>query len=459
MAVKIKIYTLGCKVNQYDSGKLARELAQTGFLLVNKNADIAIINSCAVTKTAMIKSGHMIKIARKENPRAKITLAGCWPKVYEIKNVDADFVAGGIKKLIKQINNQYLKRPETASPVNAGLAMTDRARYFIKIQDGCEQFCSYCIIPYARGKLKSREEGEIIIEIKQAVKAGYNEIVLSGIHLGLYQSVIPAYEPESRIQRGKQVSAAPATLCSQGGRGLRIPTTLKLWRTNKPAMTNYNCAPRNDNLVNLIKKIIKIKNLGRIRLSSIEITEVTDEMIKLMRESNKICKHLHIPLQSGSDKILKLMNRPYDAKYFAERIKQIRRAVPDIAITTDVIVGFPGETEKNFRDTEKFIKQIKFSRLHVFPFSAHVKTPAAKFPGQVQEKIKARRAKILRELSIKLAEDFKKKFKGKELEIVVEQIKQNKIIGKTEYYFDVEINREKIKNIKFKIGEVLIVKY
>jgi len=433
MVVKIKIYTLGCKVNQYDSGKLASELVQAGFMMAGKNADITIINSCAVTKTAMIKSGRMIKLAKKENPKAKIVLVGCWPKAGEIRKnmagVDLAVKTGDYKNLIKLICKQYRKQSEIASPVNARLAMTDKGRYFIKIQDGCEQYCSYCIIPYTRGKLKSRAEKEIICEIEQAVKAGYLEIVLSGIHLGLYRSVMP-----DLIRRPERMAA----------------------KINLDSRLRGNDST---NLAGLLKKIIKINGLGRARLSSIEATEVSDKLISLMAESKKICKHLHIPLQSGSDKILKLMNRPYDAEYFQNKIKQIRQAMPDIAITTDVIVGFPGETEKDFRDTEKFIKQIKFSRLHVFPFSAHGKTPAAKFPGQVEEKTKARRAKILRQLSVKLAEDYKKKFKGREMEIVVEQIKQGKMIGKTEYYFEVEVTRKKIKNKNLKVGEIVKVRY
>jgi len=406
-----KIYTLGCKVNQYDSGKLAAELKQAGLAMAAKNADIAIINSCAVTKTAMIKSGRMIKLARTENPKAKIVLAGCWPKTGEVqgqvKGVDLVLQAGDVESLIKQIFKQYQKQPEIASPlINSGLAMTARGRYFIKIQDGCEQYCSYCIIPYARGGLKSRGEREVVNEIKQAVKAGYQEIVLSGIHLGLY---------------GKESK------------------------------------PSNDNLVGLIIKIIKINGLGRVRLSSIEITEVKDELIGLIKKSRKICRHLHIPLQSGRDSVLKRMNRPYDTKYFINKIKQIRRAVPDIAISTDVIAGFPGEMEKDFKETVKFIKQIKFSRLHIFPFSAHEKTPAAKMPGQVAEKIKARRAKILRQLGVKLAEDYQNKVRGRALEIVVEQIKQGKIVGKTEYYFNVAVAGEKIKNKNLKIGEIVKV--
>jgi len=404
-----KIYTSGCKVNQYDSGKLVAELERAGLVAAAENADIAIINSCAVTQTAINKSRRMINKARKENPKAEIRLIGCWAKLKGEK----------IKKIIDQ-------------PTQAGLAMTGRSRYFIKIQDGCEQFCSYCIIPYVRGKLKSRPEAEVTAEIKQAVKAGYGEIVLSGIHLGLYGE----------------------------GKSLSLRATERSEAISGSSRLTRDCfvagAPRNDNLVILLKKLIKIKNLGRIRLSSIEITEVTDELIKLMMKSGKICRHLHIPLQSGSDKILKLMNRPYGSKYFAARIRQIRKQVPGIGISTDVITGFPGEGEEEFKETENFIRKIKFSRLHVFPFSPHAKLPAAKLPGQVKENIRLRRARELRKLGVKLAADYKNKFRGKTLEIAVEQIKSDKIIGKTEYYFNLEVRGRKLKNLK--IGQIVKVK-
>lgn len=417
--IKIKIYTLGCKVNQYDSGKLASELARAGFLIVDKNAGIAIINSCAITKTAMIKSARMVKLARKENPKAKIVLAGCWPKAEEIRGnmAGADSIIKGTD-VFKFLAKTKIKEIKSKKIILANQA--EHSRYFIKIQDGCEQFCSYCIIPYTRGKLKSRGEREVINEIKQAVKAGYGEIVLSGIHLGLYGK-------ESKLS----LRGAPVTKQS-----------LVKFRAREFAALPP--AARNDKLTALLKKLIKIKNLGRIRLSSIEITEVTDELINLMVKSKKICRHLHMPTQSGSDKILKLMNRPYDVKYFKNKVAKIKSKMPDIAISTDVIAGFPGETEKDFRATEKFIKLMKFSRLHVFPFSVHEKTPASKFSGQVEEKIKARRAGILRRLGVKLAEDYKKKFKGRELEVAIEQIKQDKIIGKTEYYFDIKAEKGQI---------------
>ncbi len=446
---KFKIYTLGCKVNQYDAGRLASTLIRTGFAVVNKNADLAIINSCTVTETAVKKCRRMIKLAKKENPGAKIALVGCWPRAGEVQEkvagVDLVLRDSDVNSLVKQIFNfprSYVRDKQFSPKLRSGqaifkqfnnfsifktnkchnLAMTDRARYFIKIQDGCEQYCSYCIVPYVRGKMTSRPKREVIDEIKEAVEAGYREVVLSGIHLGLY---------------GKEVRSKKLPVSPTASRGGEV---------------------RSD-LISILKKIIEINGLGRVRLSSIEITEVSDELINLIAGSKKICRHLHIPLQSGSNKILKLMNRPYSITNYELRIKNIRKIIPDIAITTDIIVGFPGETEKDFRNTMKFIKQIKFSRLHVFPFSAHEKTPAVKFPGQVEEKIKARRAKILRQLGVKLMSDYKKKFKDRELEIVVEQIKQGKIMGKTEYYFEVEVAGKKIKNKNLKAGEMVKVIY
>ncbi|MBI2459465.1 MAG: radical SAM protein [Parcubacteria group bacterium] len=450
-----KIYTLGCKVNQYDSGKLSAQLQAAGLVMAGKQADLAIINSCAVTKTAMIKSGRMIRSAKKENPGAKIALIGCWVRASETKLAGVDFVIGG-KEIIKQINRimNYESgiRNKIQNPNNKNnkiIINSDKSRYFIKIQDGCEQFCSYCIIPYARGGLKSRGEAEVIGEVEQAVKAGYGEIVLSGIHLGLYgkesqllYSVIPASEPPRKMRGGLRIT-----------RPYRTGTFGR-----EPAMTNYYNGARDENLASLLKKLVKLKNLGRIRLSSIEITEVSDELIELIKNSGKICRQLHLPLQSGSDKILKLMNRPYDMNYFKNKIKQIRRVLPDMAITTDVIVGFPGESEKDFRATEKFIRQIKFSRLHVFPFSAQEKTSAAKMSGQVKEKIKKRRADLLRKLNLKLMADYKNKFKGRDLKIAVEQIKQNKVMGKTEYYFDVSADKKSLKNKNIRVGQIIKIK-
>ena len=449
---KFKIYTLGCKVNQYDSNDLCGKLISVGFAVANKNANIAIINTCCVTKTAIHKCKRMINKARKKNPKAKIVVMGCWPVAYrdEVEKLDVNLIwgVGELGKLVQQIPNPkfqitnhrfngippsklIIKRRDKFQITNFKL-QKNRSRYFIKIQDGCEQFCSYCIIPYTRGKLRSRPIIEVINEVKQAIEAGYREVVLCGIHLGLYLAPNPRLLSQAKL--GGQ--ASPRT-----GEG---------------------------RLAGLIKKLIKIKDLGRIRLSSIEVTEVGDDLIKLIAGTNKICKHLHIPLQSGCNKILKLMNRSYNAKYFKNKVRNIRQSMPDCAITTDVIVGFPGETEKNFKETYDFIKEMRFSRLHVFPFSAHDKTPAVKMERKVSGHEVKKRADRLRKLGKKLGSEYRKKFVGKELEVVVEREMHQDTecpighsvsamyVGKTEYYFDIEFKAKQITaNI---IGKIVKVK-
>ncbi len=423
-----KIYTLGCKVNQYDSLQLKRKLDSAGLQAVESNADIAIVNTCAVTATAITKSNRAVNLAKKENPEASIALIGCWPALAKkgnhdfppeadpssragrqpwADNIDYIFGVNEIDKLLSAacVNNNPKKKEKI-------IFNKHRARYTIKVQDGCEQYCSYCIIPFTRGKLKSRQIKEIINEITSSVKAGYREIVLSGIHLGMYGQENRKQKTEDRRQ-----------------------------------------------LFGLMKEIIKIKNIGRIRLSSIEVNEVSDEIIELIKTSGKVCKHLHIPLQAGGNKILKSMNRPYTKEQFRNKIKCIKASVPDVAISTDVIVGFPGESENDFEETLGFVKEISFSRLHIFPFSAHEEVPASKLPHQLSEKIKTRRANKLRVLGEQLKDKYQEQFKGKDLDFVIEQEKDNYYIGKSEYYFDYKILKSTIKPDKFKIGVIYSFKY
>ncbi len=406
MSLSFKTYTLGCKVNQYDSNRIEDDLKSLGLVKAVDQAQLAIINSCAVTNNATKKSLLAIKRAKKECPGAKIVLLGCWPKISSLNpdklgvnlilhNKEASDILSGLK-----INNS--KRKNHLQPARK----TGRSRYFLKIEDGCEQYCSYCIIPYARGPVVSRSEKEILDEIRQATALGYKEIILSGIHLGLY------------------------------GRGAN---------------------DKKNSLTGLISRAVKIEGLGRIRLSSIEITEINKKLIKLITQNTNLCRHLHIPLQSGSDKILKLMRRPYDTNYFEQKINFIKQAMPNIALTTDVIVGFPGETERDYQATISFIKKIGFSRLHVFPYSAHEKTPAAKFADQVEEKIKQIRAAKLRIISQKLEALYVRQFKNKTLEVVIEREGESKLIGKTEFYFDFTLKKNPNKQIH--PGNLILVKF
>jgi threonylcarbamoyladenosine tRNA methylthiotransferase MtaB len=441
------IHTLGCKVNQYDGNRLRNELLDKGIIEAGKNSDISIVFSCAVTKTAMQKLRTLLNRVRRENPEAKTILAGCAASVYKDCFSKNDLIIVANRKELNAAIYRYFDRWEKSLHPTAKkhkrfmadarnddfqifssgkkIITNQRSRYFIKIQDGCNQFCSYCIIPYARGGLKSRSMEEVINEVRGAVSAGYEEVVLSGIHLGKY---------------GKEKLKAGSLPAGKAGKKLE-----------------------NKNLLFLLKDLSKMNNLKRIRLSSIEINEVDDSLMDFMAKEKKMCRHLHLPLQSGSDKILKLMNRPYDKKNFKNKLRKIRKAVPDIAISTDVIVGFPGETGKDFQETMAFAKEIKFSRLHVFSFSAHEKTPAAKLPGRISSEIIKQRSGKLRKIGEKLKFEFERKFIGSRLKVLVEKKIGNHLVGKSDYYFDIKFDRDQIigdvpKNIMGKIVEVKINK-
>ncbi len=417
---KFIIKTLGCKVNQYDSLALRKLLIDAGFehsFEDSEEVGLAIVNSCAVTKTSIAKGRRMFAAIGRENPNAKTVLLGCWAKIYpeEMKKIKADLIweVGDHKKLVAEIKKFFVNLKNTQLnneceklgslkivPPGEG----ERSRYFLKIQDGCEQFCSYCIIPYSRGKLSSRPREEVLEEIRAAIEAGYREVVLCGIHLGLY---------------GKEKNSATC------------------------------------NLGDLLEEIIKIKELGRVRLSSIEVVDVDDKLLELMAKSSKICRHLHFPLQSGSDKILSAMNRPYTRNYFRKRVKKARELMPNIAITTDVIVGFPGETEEDFEQTVQLCLEIGFSNAHVFQFSAHEKTPAARMKDQIKKETKKTRAKKLRQISKELENEYENKFKGQELSVIIGGAKEGQVLGKTEFHFDIIVSEDSLGNLKsFRIGEL-----
>jgi threonylcarbamoyladenosine tRNA methylthiotransferase MtaB len=430
------IHTLGCKVNQYDGNSLKNKLLSSGWVWAVKNADLSIVNTCAVTHAAIKKARTLINRVVRENPEAKVLVTGCAARVYKEEIISNDILLVKNEKEIFKVTETLFChsraggnpefKPSEWIPAFTGMTKSEnRCRYTIKIQDGCDQFCSYCIVPYARGGLKSRAPEEVIAEIEKAVNGGYEEVVLSGIHLGLY---------------GKENKSEDRSLpAGEAGE------TLEENRTQ---------------LIVLLKELEKLKGLKRIRISSIEITEVDDELIKFFAQHKIMCRHLHLPLQSGCDNILKLMNRPYDTKYFENKIIQIRKAMPDIAISTDVIVGFPGEKDQDFYETKKFVKKMAFSRLHVFSFSNHEKTPAAKFAGKVSEDIIKIRSKQLRELGEELKEKFERKYIGRNLDVLVERASGQSYIGKTEYYFDIKFEKDQIIDGKQNkiIGKILEIK-
>lgn len=412
--MKAAIHTLGCKVNIYESEYIINILKENGYQIVDfdSKADIYIINTCTVTNTSDKKSEKMIKRARKQNKDAIIIAMGCHAQI-KGDNIDADIIIGNKDKskiisLIEeyQENKNKIKRIYNLDNISFEdmyiSSFNSHTRAFVKIQDGCDAFCSYCIIPYARGPIRSKDPKTVIKEITSLVENGYKEIILTGIHTGKY---------------GKDI--------------------------------NYT-------FEQLLKDIIKIKNLYRIRISSIEINELTDPILNLIKDNQVIAKHLHIPLQSGSDKILKLMDRKYDLKFYKDRIEKIRKMIKDISITTDLIVGFPNENEKDMEDTLKFLKEIKFTKIHTFPYSKREGTKAASMENQIDETIKRKRVKTVLELSDQLEQDFYQSKLNETEEVIIEQTKDGKSYGYTSNYIKVEIDSPLKPNevISVKINKV-----
>lgn len=399
---RIGFITLGCKVNIYESNALADEFKKLGYEIAKDDevADAYIINTCSVTNQADAKSRKMIRHARNLNPNAVVCAMGCFTQAHKdqaVKMEEADILIGtGNKKQAVKLIDDMLKNndrhrvdlilAERSQKEYENLEVTefDHARAFLKIEDGCSNFCSYCIIPYARGPVRSKRHGLVLKEEADVINLGYREIVLSGIHIGAY------------------------------------------------------CDGPEYHLKDLIRDMIEVPGLDRIRISSIEINEVNDDICQIIKESDKIASHIHIPLQAGSDKTLKAMNRHYDTAKFMERVNKIREARPDISLTTDVIVGFPGETEEDFMDCYNFIKKVGFTELHVFPFSPREGTPAASMPNQVDGNVKKDRVKRLIELSHELTVDYYKKFVGTCQEVIVEQkFKDDYVIGHSSNYLQV----------------------
>lgn len=399
--MKVGLYTLGCKVNTYESEYVLNELKKNGFT-INKFDDINdiyIINTCTVTNTSDSKSKKMIRHARKLNKDACIVALGCFIEYNKDKIKDLmpeiDIIIGNKdKKNIVNIINDYLKKKDRIIDLYDDFdkefedmfidSFNTRTRAFVKIQDGCENFCSYCVIPRVRGKCRSKKKEEVLKEINSLVKNGYKEIILTGIHTGNY--------------------------------GVDLGTSF----------------------ADLLKEIVKIEGLERLRISSIEITEITNEVLDIIKDNKVIVNHFHIPIQSGSDKVLKLMNRKYDTNKFIEIINKIREVVPDVSITTDIITGHPGENDEEFENTLKTIDKIQFSKLHVFPYSPRDNTPSSKLP-QIPDYVKKNQTDILLELSKKLEIKYMKKFISKDTDVLIEVTKDGYSYGHTTNYLAVKV--------------------
>lgn len=385
---RIAFYTLGCKVNQADTASMEAIFLKAGYQVVgfNEQADIYLINTCVVTNMGQRKSRQIINRAVRSNPLALTVVTGCYPQTApdEVKNIaGVDVIIGNqergrIVELAEQalaakqdevLDNVHKITVDTQFEELAAGTETDKTRAFLKIQEGCNQYCTYCIIPYARGPLRSRSLDSIREEVGKLVAAGYKEVVLIGIHLGCY---------------GKE----------HGG-----------------SLTLYDA----------VKAALSVEGLKRLRLGSLESVEVEPRLLDLMREDKRLCRHLHLPLQSGCDKILRVMHRPYDTARFKELLTEIRNTLPDIMITTDIIVGFPGETDEDFKQTLDFAAECGFAKMHVFPYSKRKGTPAEKMPQQVEDTVKQQRAAVLSELDNKMQQQAMEAVIGSNVEVLFEQ--------------------------------------
>jgi len=411
---KVAFYTLGCKVNQYETNAIAQRFIEKGYEKVEFEdiAHIYVINTCSVTNMADKKSRQIIRQAKTHNKAAIVVATGCYAQVNkeELEKIeDLDIIVGNSEKNdIVEIVENYSSKYEQVGKIEevkefqdfGTVTYTEKTRAVIKVQDGCNNFCSYCIIPYAKGRVRSRKKESVIKEIQEIVKTGIQEVVITGIHVASY---------------GKDFED-----------GTR--------------------------LIDLLEEINKIEKLKRIRLGSLEPNLITEEFVKRLGNVDKICDHFHLSLQSGCDETLKRMNRKYTTEEFENGVKLLRNKFPEVALTTDVIVGFPGETEEEFNTTYEFLKKIKFSKMHVFKYSPRKGTVAAKMSNQIDPMIKEERSNKLIQLSNKNEIEFLEKYIGKEVEVLFESSVQDDYVeGHTTNYIEVKVKGKNLENTIHKV--------
>ncbi|WP_313585941.1 tRNA (N(6)-L-threonylcarbamoyladenosine(37)-C(2))-methylthiotransferase MtaB, partial [Exiguobacterium sp.] len=416
----VAFQTLGCKVNHYETEAVWQLFKDAGYARVDfaDHADVYVVNTCTVTNTGDKKSRQVIRRAIRQNPDSVICVTGCYAQTSpaEIMAIPGVDVVVGTQDRHKMIG--YIEQfREERMPINAVgnimkakvyeeldvPAFTDRTRASLKIQEGCNNFCTFCIIPWARGLMRSRQPEDVLKQAQQLVDAGYKEIVLTGIHTGGYGEDLKDY-----------------------------------------------------NLAKLLKALESVNGLERLRISSIEASQITDEVLDVLKDSPIVVRHLHVPIQSASDTVLRRMRRKYTMAEFGERITRLKEVLPDCAITSDVIVGFPGETEEEFMETFNFINDHKFSELHVFPYSKRTGTPAAMMDDQVEESIKEERVARLIALSDQLAKEYASKYEGELLEIIPEEFSEEaggRLVGYTDNYLRVAIEGDESM-----IGQLVRVK-
>jgi threonylcarbamoyladenosine tRNA methylthiotransferase MtaB len=421
---KVAFYTLGCKVNQYETNSMMEEFINAGYEVVDYEsfADVYVVNTCTVTNMSDRKSRQILRRAKEINNESVLCAVGCYAQVAksELEKIDdIDLILGtNDKRNIVQKVEECLANHAKLSEVSdvmaerkyvewETVAYTDKARAEVKVEDGCDRYCTYCIIPYARGPVRSRRIEDVCEEVKRIVSTGIKEVVITGIHISSYGKDLP----------GK---------------------------------------PR---LIELLEKVNDIDGVERIRLGSLEPLIIDDEFVSRIKVLSKVCNHYHLSLQSGCDATLERMNRRYRTEEFREIVKRLRDNISEVALTTDVIVGFPGETDEEFNQTYNFLNEIKFSKMHVFKYSQRRGTKAEKFPNQVDGKVKEERSNALIEMSNKNEEEFAKQYLGKEVEVLFEREHD----GHTTNYLGVESEEShtpneisKVKVKKVENGKLLV---
>ncbi len=419
--MKVAFYTLGCKVNQYETNGMIQAFLEKGYELVDfsKEADIYVINTCTVTSISDKKSRQMIRRTKQLNPNAIVVAVGCYAQVAkdrleEIKDIDLILGINEKTEIVKYVEEE-LKSKKTNEYISdvmnqkefvdfGSVNYTDKNRVAIKVQDGCNQFCTYCIIPFARGRIRSRKIESVKNEVEALAEKGIKEIVVTGIHVASY------------------------------GKDLK----------------------EDIGLIDLLEELNKIDGIERIRLSSLEPTLITENFVKRLSKLEKICDHFHLSLQSGCDDTLKRMNRHYNTVQFKEATKLLRSVYPNVALTTDVIVGFPGETEEEFNKTYSFLQDINFYKMHIFKYSQRHGTKAEKMPNQVDGKIKEERSRKLIELSDRNEKEQNKEYLNKKLKVLIEELEDDYYKGHTTNYIMVKIKKD-MENLQNKIVEARII--
>ncbi len=404
---KVAFYTLGCKVNQYETNSMMEEFINAGYEVVDYEsfADVYVVNTCTVTNMSDRKSRQILRRAKEINNESVLCAVGCYAQVAksELEKIDdIDLILGTNDKRnivckVEEYMENHKKLTEVSDVMSErkyveweSIAYTDKARAEVKVEDGCDRYCTYCIIPYARGPVRSRKIEDVCEEVKRIVSTGIKEVVITGIHISSY---------------GKDLPGKPK-------------------------------------LIELLEKINDIGGVERIRLGSLEPLIIDDEFVSRIKVLDKVCNHYHLSLQSGCDATLERMNRRYKTGEFREIVKRLRDNIPEVALTTDIIVGFPGETDEEFNQTYNFLSEIKFSKMHVFKYSPRKGTKAEKFPNQVDGNVKEERSSALIEMSNKNEEEFAEQYLEKEIEVLFEREHD----GHTTNYLEVESEESHIPN-------------